>query len=492
MNNYCHALGIEVPCLEDSIQSRDANVFGLLIAVLLEKGEPVTLTEAARRIAAVTAGDAELALGSLSHCRPARPPVYRTGDLYALDPYDGEAGLWAYRLGLKPPEPPPLRLVPEPLPGPEQPLTLEELGESWRRYIPSGFSAQRLAIAVLDAHRRPMKPGEVVGYVEAKGRRTLLSVDSAAYWRAGAPIHVREDGLWELIVGHALIGPTRRAVRAQIESERRSNQPSMEEMEANFKRRDQEREEHANQMEAMSRVLVYGFPAERPESVVLIDVNRRTLETLMGDSINELGRRLSGYDCLVGLEIRKLLQVLGVDPGNRRLAELGPPQKTRQINRRGRILKITMELLVQGSCRMSRPFGDKATMMAYLRKGKMTPFIRRVEADAKSLLALYQYGRLHGRVRLRWGFLDEDLPAPWVQWDERTLHDLMKRSDELKVPLEIVTGSAPGWEHPWSRSRLAFAGKQPDGWRCELIDEDGDLVYEPDIQAARLMDEKES
>jgi hypothetical protein len=43
---------------------------------------------------------------------------------------------------------------------------------------------------------------------------------------------------------------------------------------------------------------------------------------------------------------------------------------------------------------------------------------RRLEADAKALLALYQYGRLHGAVRLRWGFLDEMIPAPWVHRDE--------------------------------------------------------------------------
>jgi hypothetical protein len=471
------------------MQSREANSFGLLIAVLLEKGEPVTLNEAARRIADVTACDEKVVLDSLSHCRPARPPVYRTGDLYALDPHDGEAGLWAFRLGLQPPKPPPLRLVPEPLPGLEEPLTLAELDEAWRRYIPSGFSAQRLAMAVLDAHRRPMEPGEVVEYVEAKDERTLLSAESATYWRAGSPIHVGEDGLWELIPGHALIGPMRRAVRALIEAERRSNHPSREQIEANCKRWEQEREEHAKQLEAMRRGLVYGFPAERPEAVVLIDVNRRTLETLMGDSLKELGERLSGYDCLAGLEIRNLLQVLGVDPGIRPLGELGPPQKTRQINRRGRILKLTTELLVQGSCGISRPFGDKATMMAYLRKGKMTQFRRRVESDAKALLALYQYGRLHGRVRLRWGFLDEALPAPWVQRDEATLYELKKRSGELKVPLEIVTGSAPGWEHPWSRARLAFAGKHPDGWGYDLIDEDGFPVYEPEIQAARLIDD---
>ena len=49
----------------------------------------------------------------------------------------------------------------------------------------------------------------------------------------------------------------------------------------------------------------------------------------------------------------------------------------------------------------------------YLRDGANTKLRRRLEADAKSLFALYQYGRLHGGVRLRWSFLDEMLPGPW-------------------------------------------------------------------------------
>jgi hypothetical protein len=44
---------------------------------------------------------------------------------------------------------------------------------------------------------------------------------------------------------------------------------------------------------------------------------------------------------------------------------------------------------------------------------------RRLEPDAKSLHALHEYGRLHGCVRLRWGFLDTNLPVPWRHLEER-------------------------------------------------------------------------
>lgn len=200
------------------------------------------------------------------------------------------------------------------------------------------------------------------------------------------------------------------------------------------------------------------------------------------------GDRLKDYDIIVGLEIRNLLQAIGFDSGQRRLAELGATQKSRQINRRGRTLKITTDLLIRGSCGISNPFGDKAKTLAYLRDGQETRFRRRLEADAKALLAFYQYGRLHGHVRLRWGFLDETLPAPWVHRDERGLYDLLKRASACDSPLEVVVGSPPGWEDPWSRARLVYVRKDADGWRYTLVDGEGFPIYEPEVQVARLVE----
>ena len=103
-NAYCKALGIQVPRLEVARHSPDANYYSLLIVALLERGEPLTLQEAAKRLEEAGVAPADRALASLKRCRPARPPLYRDGDLYALDPHDHEADLWAFRLGLRPPK----------------------------------------------------------------------------------------------------------------------------------------------------------------------------------------------------------------------------------------------------------------------------------------------------------------------------------------------------------------------------------------------------
>jgi hypothetical protein len=257
-------------------------------------------------------------------------------------------------------------------------------------------------------------------------------------------------------------------------------------MEAHRKRIERERSAHADRLAAMRRVLLHPFPATRPRALALVDVGRREVSTFLDDEMTVAIARLAEYEIVGAVNVRTLLRSLAMDPGDRRLAELGPPQKTRQLNRRGRTLTITTTMLVQGSCGISRPFGDARTMHEYLRSGAHAKFRRRLEADAKSLYALYQYGRLHGAVRLRWGFLDEMLPAPWVHRDESTLHDLLKDAHERGVPLEVVVGSAPGWADPWARVRRAYVAT--DAWQYPsfLVDEQGYEIPRAEVQLARL------
>jgi hypothetical protein len=490
-NSYCDALGIQVPCIEVAKKSADANWYSLLIVALLERGEPITLEDAAIRFDEAGVAPLVRALAALKRCRPARPPIYRDGDLYALDPYDDEADLWAFRLGLRPPKAPALKIVrpdPGPLPSPKEPLTVSQLDEAWREDVPSGWSAQRIAICVLDAHATAMHPGAVIAFVSARTDWSRLSADSAQYWRRGAPIRVREDGLWELSREHPAVSSARQAIAERISSVRASSarrgDPTV--WEANRKRFEREREAHAESLAEMSRVIIHAFPKNDPEAVVLVDVNRHEIGTFVGDEIASVNSGIKDYKIIAAVDVRALLRILSFKPGNRRLGELGPPQKTRRLTKRGHTLKITTELLVRGSCRISRPFGDEKVLHRYLRDGQLTKLRRRLEADAKSLHALYQYGRLHGAVRLKWGFLDEMIPAPWVHRDEHTLHDLMNRAHEMMLPLEVIVGTTPGWAEPWSRRQLAFVERENPGWRTWLVDEHHCWIDTKEVQLARL------
>ncbi len=222
-NGYCAALGIRVPRLEDARSSSDANCYSLFLVALLEQGEPMTLAEAAVRFEEAGVAPAQEALASLKRCKPARAPIYRDGDHYALDPHDAEVGFWLFRLGLRPPPVAPLQVVPPahgPLSSPDRPLTIASLDEAWRDGVPSSWSAQRVAIAVLDSHDAAMFPADVVAFVGARSPWSPLRAESAQFWRSGA-VQLRGDGRWELDRAHDVVRSAREAVRERIASVRR-------------------------------------------------------------------------------------------------------------------------------------------------------------------------------------------------------------------------------------------------------------------------------
>jgi hypothetical protein len=490
-NPYCDALNIPVPRLEAARESRDANSYGLLIVALLERGEPMTLEDVARRFEEAGVAPADRALASLKRCNPGRPPIYRDGDHYALDPHDHETDFWAFRLGLKPSTAPILSIVrpdPGPLPSGDDPITLANLEEVLRdEYL--NWSPQRFAICVLDARDRAMQPHEILTVLGPHARRARLSPESPRLWRQNA-IRVLENGAWELDRAHDAVRSARRALRDRLAVLRRNvrQRPDPVVMEATQKHHERERQAHAALLARMRRVIVHAYPPERPEAVVLLDVGERELVTSIGPEIAQARERLARYDQIAAVNVRAVLRALDFDPGDRRVAELAPAQKTMLLNRQGRTLKITLPLLVQGSCGIPRPFAEETALRNYLRRGDLTKLRRRLESDAKSLFALYQYGRLHRTVRVRWGFLDEMISAPWVHTDEPALHNLKEEAFARNMPLEIVTGSAPGWSDPWSRARRAIVVKAEDAWNLWIVDEKGWTVDEDDIQAARLVE----
>ena len=76
-NPYCQAIGIDVPSIERVVGHREANAFSLLVAALLEHGQPMTLLAVAQRLERAGWLPAERGLVALSRCRPARTPVFR-------------------------------------------------------------------------------------------------------------------------------------------------------------------------------------------------------------------------------------------------------------------------------------------------------------------------------------------------------------------------------------------------------------------------------
>ena len=494
MNRWCEVLGIEVPSVESVKDHRDANTYARLIVALLERGEPLTLVEVAERLSEAGVGPRDRVLKSLQRCKPGRAPVYREGDRYHLDPHDAELGLWVFRLGLRPPRVARVSVVrpaPAPIPPLDVPLTVEELEEAWTGASIGSLSSQRIALAVLDAHDGPMAPEDVVAFVQGLTQYHRLRVEDGSWFATRrSAIEVGPDGSWA--VSPREDGPVkgaRKAVRKRIETlrKRTTGSPDPAVTRAIVKAAERRRAAHAAELAAKRRALLYGFPRSAPVAVALLDVEERSIETFVGPELAALDQRLAEFEIIGAMDVRAVLRSLGFDPGDRRLAELGPPQKTKKLNKRGRTLKITSELLIQGSCGISRPFGDEAKLESYLQSGQDGKARRRLESSVKSLFALYEYGRLHRVVRLRWGFLSDSIPAPWVHRDEPSLYDLKRSALKAGRPLEVVVGSPPGWAEPWARGRMVYVKPGARGWSSFLVDEHGEVIDEDDVQRARVV-----
>lgn len=243
-------------------------------------------------------------------------------------------------------------------------------------------------------------------------------------------------------------------------------------------------------MDAVSkpkRILIHGFHIdEELVALTLLDVNQRTLETLYDEALRSAAAKLNEYSVVIGLNPRSLLDDLGItDVLPWRLIDLGHHPKSKQINKRGRKLAITTELLITSSTGISKPLGDPIKMHDYWRDGKRTALTKRLESDAKSLFAFYSYGALHNSIRLRWGFLSEGYLAEWGVPGEPSLYDFMTQKMGTAEPIQYVRGSAPGWSDPWSRGKIGIV-KGINIQDVELhVDEEFLVIPREEFQAVR-------
>lgn len=191
----------------------------------------------------------------------------------------------------------------------------------------------------------------------------------------------------------------------------------------------------------------------RPQAAAVLDPKAHSITTLTGEAMTELPDQLLRYDFLVGLQVRPVLHLLGLDPSRWELEDLGAVRKTVRINRSGRTLRVTPEMLIAASIGISRPLGEPRKIAAYLATNHRTRLVRRLESDVKALHAFYRYGVLHSWVRLRWGFLDEMLPVWWGPRGTEDLEAILTRAASTGTTVELVVGSAPSWENLWSRAQ---------------------------------------
>jgi hypothetical protein len=458
-NRYCERLGIAVPRVEDVVERGTAKLFHLMVVALLERGASMTLDEIAERLeaAGVVAPTGNVAY-SLQKAWHGMEPVHRdaTGRFgLNLDAFDLRAIVHTTGLldeGVEPPPPVPT----PPLPGDEVPLSAEEIDAAFRDRSVTSLSWIRQAAAVLDAQQTPMTAQEIetflagltthrdkLGPRNGPGKSDLFFVgaDGQLASNPAAP------GLFAMRRAIRSLSQPVFVQRAQRAEQRKRIAVRRAELDVEARR-------DAEIARAYRRAVVRVLPsAEDPRAAAVLDVAERSIRTFIGREVTELPAVLEQFDVIAGLYIRDTLLALGLDADRFRIVDLKPPKKSHRLNRAGRTLQITPELLIAGTTGISRPLGEPEKVARYLAEGDRPKLTRRLESDVKALHAFYQHGVLHGSVRLRWGFIDEILATEWALPGEASLYQQLTAAGESGTAVDLIVGAVPGWADPWSRAQ---------------------------------------
>ena len=117
---------------------------------------------------------------------------------------------------------------------------------------------------------------------------------------------------------------------------------------------EQARREAARLRRAVLRIVPDDGP---PAAAALLDVTARAIKTFVGDELAQLPAAIGAFDVVAALRVREALYAAGIsDPDRFRLVDLQSPRKTRRLNRQGRYLTITPEMLITSSTGISGAF----------------------------------------------------------------------------------------------------------------------------------------
>jgi len=495
VNAYCQRLGIPLPDLDLLADDpKGTALFHGLVATLLILGRPAGFDEiAARMEEAGFFAETGAMIHSLRKAWHGLPPVQKVADgLLDLDLDSVFLGPILRKIGLRE-RPAPYRPPMAPVPPPSERLSPEEVETALARTF-AMLSTVRMSAAVLDAFGDPQpllavetKIRELTGRAHpvtnrelGRDRRDLVRLDAT--------------GVLTLNLGAPDLQMMRKQIRlvAKPILQERFRRSLDDSHNADFKVRQavMRRAETAEAATLRRAIVQVGPSIDHPRGVSVLALATSTIETYLNADRTAIEARLSEFNLLIGLDIRRALQSLGLDAGRWKLVDLNPRRKTRRLNKSGRTLKITPALLISGTTGISRPLGDKKRLAEYLRSGQTVRFRRRLESDVKALAAFYRFAVLHEYVRLRWGFLDESIYFPIGHRGDATLQDILDEAKGANVLVEIVSRSAPGWENPWARGVLCQIAPGPYGLNVPIGVDDSLPVPLDEIQAIRLRSDR--
>ena len=191
------------------------------------------------------------------------------------------------------------------------------------------------------------------------------------------------------------------------------------------------------------------LPAE-PAHASTNDLALSDVQVFAGDDFVTLADRLEEFDFLAGVDLRISLRAIGLDPERWLLAELRPVQRTFRPAEQSAV-PVTLPAVVRATTGVSRVPADTAAWGRLLDPKRLHDVAGRLATEARALRVLYEYGALHGGVRVRTRPGDDLLPVEWGlagDPDVRSVLDAaMRACAAVDVVIHVPRDSADPWKH---------------------------------------------
>jgi len=495
VNRYCERLGIPVPSVEDAARRPGITLAQIAAVVLLEHGGPLSIQEIATRL-----GRADLPprlarpdlVAALKKAWHGQPPLVRDGDRLAIDLLSSELRSVEFAAGLRPPLVPPPAPVEFRQPGDDEPLSQEDVTAAFGERVLYGYSSIRTAAAILEGWGSPQTLDDIAARLRAlTDRAGRIDDRTALAWRTDL-VTIDPHGLVHLspLASHA--PAFRRDIRRMAAGRLRASADSRQ-----FSARQSEWTERSDQREralmasarGARRALVHIVSGgAAPDAAALIDLTHRDVEAFGGRELSTLAARLAEFDFLAGVDLRPSLRALGLDPERWLLAELRPVQKTFRPAERSAPVPVTLPGVVKATTGVAGVPADGATWARRLDSTHRHDVAGTVADEARTLCQFFEYGALHGGVRVSRRPDDRLLPVDWAMRGDPDLHAVLDAAVRAFAAIDVVIGAPPDVADPWTRAIRAEIADLPGP---HLVIRTADALQEVaihDVFAVRVAD----
>jgi hypothetical protein len=179
------------------------------------------------------------------------------------------------------------------------------------------------------------------------------------------------------------------------------------------------------------------------------------MQVFVGDDLAGFRTSLQAFDFLAGVDLRALLRRIDLDPDDWLLAELRPVQKTFRPGEGATCVIVTLPAVVQATTGVAHVPADTAAR-GHAPDAKRPPDLSaRVAHEARTLCQFYDYGALHGGVRVSRRPDDWLLPVAWAMRGDPDLHSVLDAAVRAFAKIDVVIGAPPEMADPWKEATRA-------------------------------------